>query len=98
MGSLDVCRTSAFLEAVGALHVPGALEDHLDAVGALIVDAAAAHRLGELVQHGPRHPRQVAQVAVLPLRLLELHHRHLDARGGAERERSDFFDFLVNCH
>lgn len=55
------------------LHLPGRVQHHLDAVGALVVDAAAAHGLREVIDHGPGHAGQIAEVAVLPLRL----QRHL---------------------
>lgn len=78
---------AALLEAVRALHLARRVEHDLDAVGALVVDAAAAHGLREVVQHRPRHARQVAQVAVLPLGLL--HHGHggesIPRRGRAAR-------------
>lgn len=61
-----------------ALHLPRRLDDELDAVGALVVHAAAAHRLAEVLQHGPRRARQVAQVAVLAL----ARHRQAEAHGG----------------
>ena len=52
------------LEAVGLLQLLGRLEHEVDAVGALVVDAAAADRLREVHYHGPGHARQVAQVAL----------------------------------
>lgn len=64
----------ALLEAVRALHLARSVQHQLDAVRPLVVDAAPAHGLREVVQHGPRHARQVAQIAVLPLGLL--HYRH----------------------
>lgn len=67
-----LCAT--LLEAVSALHLPSGVEHELDPIGAFIVDAPAAHRFREVVQHRPRRARQVAQIAVLPLGLL--HHGH----------------------
>lgn len=94
MGSFRVTRASAFLEAMSPFQLPGTVEHYLDAIRALVVDASSAHCLRELVQHRPRHARQVAQVAVLPL----LHHRHLAAGMGAVGERSAFFGPLENFH
>lgn len=81
---LGVRRTATFLEAVCALELPRGVQDHFDPVCALIVDAAAADRLRELVQHSPRHAGQVAQVAMLAF----LHYRHLAAYYRAVCERS----------
>lgn len=65
------------LEPVRPFHLSGRFDDQLDAVGALVVDATAAHGLGEIVQHGPRHAGQVAQVTVLSL--THLHGANLTA-------------------
>lgn len=51
-------------EAVNALQLSGVLEDGIDPIGAFVVDATAAYRLREIVDHRPRPTRQVAQVAV----------------------------------
>lgn len=75
---------STLLEAVRPLHLTRRLQDQLDAVGTLVVDTAAADHLGEVVQHGPRHARQVAQVAVLTL--TQLHNRHLHHLTVEQRE------------
>lgn len=92
--ALGVRGAAALLEAVRALQLARRVQHDLDAVRALVVDAAAAHRLRELVQHRPRHAGQVAQVAVLPF----LHDRHLAAGCRAGRERSVLFVPFKNCH
>lgn len=58
-------RGPAVLEAVRPLQVSGRLDDELDAIGAFVVDAAPAHRLREVPDHGPWHAGQVAQVTRL---------------------------------
>lgn len=70
-----------FLNPVHPLHLASRFDDHLDAVGPLVVDAASTHGLGEVVQHGPGGARQVAQVAVLSVHALR--HGH-----GAKTTRS----------
>lgn len=59
---------------VNPLHLSGCIQNQLDTVGALVVDTTAADGLRKIVDHGPRHPRQIAQVTVLTLRL----NRHCD--------------------
>lgn len=72
---------SSVLEAVCLLQLLGRLEDEVDAVGALVIHAAAAHRLREVHDHRPWHPGQVAQIALRPL----AHHLAGEKRGvGAE--------------
>lgn len=61
---------------VDSLHLPGSIQNQLDTVRAFVVDATAAHGLRKVVDHGPRHPRQIAQVTVLTLRL----NGHFDPR------------------
>lgn len=65
------------LEAVRLLELLGRFEDEVDAVGALVVDAAATHRLRKVHYHRPGHPRQVAQVTLRSLA------HHLAAEGTA---------------
>lgn len=42
-------RALTFIDAVRPLHLPGALDDQLYPVSALIVDTAAAHSFGKVV-------------------------------------------------
>lgn len=42
-------RALTFIDAVCPLHLPGALDDQLYPVCALIVDTATAHSLGEVM-------------------------------------------------
>lgn len=44
----------------------GRFEDQVDAISTLVIDAAAAHRFGEVHDHGPWHSRQIAQIALCP--------------------------------
>lgn len=60
---------AALARRVDALQLAGLLQHQLYPVGALVVHAAPAHLLREVVDHGPRHARQIAQVTMLPLRL-----------------------------
>ena len=53
------------LEVVHATQLPPGVNGQLDAIGTLVVHAATAHRLAEVLQHRPRRARQVAQVALL---------------------------------
>lgn len=62
-------RAAPLAGRVDAFHLAGRVQDELDAIGALVIDAPAAHGLCKVVYHGPGHPGQVAQVAVLTLRL-----------------------------
>lgn len=57
-------RRSGFLEPVGLLHLLRGLQDQIYPVGALVVDATAAHGLRVVHDHCPGHPGQVAQVAL----------------------------------
>lgn len=66
--------TAAGGTRVDALHLTCRIQYQLYPVRALIVDAPAAHGFGKIMDHCPRHARQVAQVAVLPFRL----YRHFD--------------------
>lgn len=54
------------LEAVRLLQLLRRLQHQVDAVGALVIHAAAAHRLREVHDHRPRHPGQVAQITLRP--------------------------------
>lgn len=54
---------------VNSLHLSGCIQNQLDTVRALIVDTTPADRFRKVVDHGPRHPRQIAQVTVLTFRL-----------------------------
>jgi len=65
------------LEAVRLLELLGRLEHEVDAVGALVVDAAATHRLRKVHYHRPGHSGQVAQVT------LRSFAHHLAAEGTA---------------
>lgn len=53
------------VEPVHALQLSGSVDDEFDAVGSFVVDAAPADWFREVVEHRPRRPREVAQVAVL---------------------------------
>ena len=55
------------LEVMHAPQLPPGIDGQLDTVGTLVVHAAAAHWLAEVLQHRPRRARQVAQVALLPV-------------------------------
>jgi len=72
------------LETLGPFHLPSAFDDRLDAIRSLVVDTSAAHGFREILQHGPRCTRQIAQVAVLPLG----HHRHVAELGAAVGRRA----------
>lgn len=50
-------------------HLARCVQDELDAIGTLVIDTATANLLGEIVNHGPWHSRQIAEVAMLPFRL-----------------------------
>ena len=65
------CRQPRFATAAGVgwrwraailrpLHLTGRFNDQFDPVRSFVVGAAAAHRLAEIVQHGPWCSRQVA--------------------------------------
>lgn len=72
---------AAVLEAaVGPLELARRLDHELDAIGAFVVDAAPAHGLREVPDHGPGHAGQVAQVARLSPGRGHLCRRH-DAAG-----------------
>lgn len=72
-GSAGAAAAATAVTAAGTgmnpLHLPGSIQNQLDTVSALVVDTTAAHGLRKVVDHGPRHPRQIAQVTVLTLRL-----------------------------
>lgn len=65
--------------SVDSLHLPGSIQNQLDTVRALIVDTTPANGLRKVVDHGPRHPRQIAQITVLAFRL----NRHFDPRSNS---------------
>ena len=50
-----------------AFHLSCGFDDQFDAIGTFVIDASAAHRLAEILQHGPRRPWQIAKVTMLPL-------------------------------
>ena len=66
----------SLLEAACPPQLPGAVDDELHPVGALVVYAAAANGLGEVPDGGPRHAWQVAQVAGLSPRGGDARGRH----------------------
>lgn len=53
------------LHAVVPFQLAGTRYQELDLISPLVVNAAAADHLAEVPHHGPRHLRQVAQVAPL---------------------------------
>lgn len=61
---------------VNPFHLPGSIQNQLDTVRTLVVDTSATNGLRKVVDHGPRHARQIAQVTVLTLRL----YGHFDPR------------------
>ena len=52
-------------KAVRSFHLSGGLDDMVDSIQAFVVDASTADWFGEVVEHRPGSPRQVAQVAML---------------------------------
>jgi len=79
-------RPSVLAEAVRLLQLLGRLENKVDAVGALVIDAAAAHRFREIHDHRPGHSGQVAQITLRPF----AHHLAGEKRGVGVEEPLPF--------